>query len=168
MARLATRDELLAFNVRRYYESNPTAWSIVASYINAQPLPDGTQPLSIRSIDYFVRTILQSQRDLARSYAALKAGRHKQNFDPFRRTTRQSITMHGIALETTFAQLAFFMWMMQTGTLELAQASRAEIAKAKRQRAAVSAECDEIDRLPAKKKAASAVASNGKAVLTLK
>jgi hypothetical protein len=134
MARLMNRDELMAYNVRRYYEGNLLAWKIVAAYINGQPLPDGTQPLSLRSIDYFVRTLTQSPnaRQLARSYNALKAGRHKQNFDPFRRSERTVVTLHGVALETTYAQLAFFMWMMQSGTLELAQANREQIAIAKR------------------------------------
>lgn len=129
-ARLASRDELMSFNVRRYYEAHPDAWTIVAAYINGSPLPDGTQPLSLRSIDHFVRTLMPPE--LARNYGMFKSSRHKQHFDTFRRSERQIITLHGIALETTYAQLAFFMWMMQTGTLELAESSRDELVAAKR------------------------------------
>lgn len=175
MARLMNRDELMAFNVRRYYEAHPEAWSIVAAYINGQPLPDGTLPLSLRSIDYFVRTLTQSPsaRQLAREYNALKAGRHKQNFDPFRRSERTTVTLHGVALETTYAQLAFFMWMMQSGTLELAQANREQIAIAKR-RSAVATDstqpahdCCETAKKRKTVAAGPAFASDGQAILSL-
>jgi hypothetical protein len=132
MARLLSRDELMAFNVRRYYAENPIAWRVVAAYITGEPLPDGTKPLSLRSIDFFVRRLTQTHPPLARKYNALKAGRHKQNFDPFRRSERHVIELHGIALETTYAQLAFFMWMIQSGALALAEASREDIVSSRR------------------------------------
>ena len=139
---MSVKEELLATNVRAYFEAHPDHWTMVCAYVNHTTLPDGDVPLSLREIDFFVRNYVNdnacvahdakgSLHDIANDYSQQKLGRHKQFFDPFRRAQVQPVTLHGTTLMTTYGQLAFFMWALQSGTLDYAMRHRDEIRSCK-------------------------------------
>jgi hypothetical protein len=140
---LVSPTDVLVHNVRVFFEANPAAWDLVITYVERKrPLPDGTPPVSLRLIEYLVRTHAQrhicvttdargDRHDIAAEFAQQKRGRRKRAFDPFRRDGPQPITFHGRTLMTTYAQLTFFMWCLRCGVLAYAQQHRDEIERAK-------------------------------------
>lgn len=144
LSRAITANDLLIANVRAFYENDPAAWDVVVAYIDhARTLPHrDDEPVSLRLIEYLVRTYAfehhsvavdhdGDQHDIATEFARHKHGSRKRGFDAFRRNGAATIAFHGRALRTTYAQLAFFMWCLQSGTLDFAQDNRARIERSK-------------------------------------
>jgi hypothetical protein len=136
---------MLKHQVNRFFEAQgPSTWDIVCCYVEAQPLADGQEPLSMRAMDYFVRMYIQQHpcttvtpdgatHNLKAEFDQVKAARHKDHLDPFRRSQLEHITFHGRTLATTYAQLAFFMWCIQSGALDFVHDNRDEILSDKRE-----------------------------------
>lgn len=139
------RDQVLRLQVDRFFRSqSPETWAVVCAYVEAEPLKDGQDPLSMRAMDYFVRTYIHQKlcvsttpdgvkHNLKAEFDQIKAVRHKDYLDPFRRSQRQDVEYHGRTLSTTYAQLAFFMWCIQTGALDFVHTHRADILANKRE-----------------------------------
>lgn len=146
----AAKNALLVHNVRRYFEENPRAWDVVCAYVESKKLPDGSDPVSLRLIDFLVRKYAKekacktvdaagNQHSIFVEYEQLKMNRHKRRFDAFRRFQKQTVSFHGKELDTTDGQLAFFAWCLQSGVLDFAHANRAVIEGAKAEATAAKA-----------------------------
>lgn len=123
----------------RFY-SNPQHFDTV------ERLQNGDHELPVRYIDYFVTTYAKKYNVSymverahgtepfhvnAKYHCMLNSGLHKRNADPFRRGPR--IVLHSADgkrhIETTVAQLSFFLWAIENKVLEYTLKNKDNIGK---------------------------------------
>ena len=118
---------LLMVSLSRFYGQGANLREVL-------PYVDGSAPISLRLIDWFVTNYAKKHNIvLARrtgsgevasfnvylSYRSQLKAYSKQQFDPFRRRDRITFyyDVHGGAIETTVGQLNFFRWMLTNNVL---------------------------------------------------
>lgn len=118
--------DLLMSSLSKFYHIKNNIQTII-------PIIDGTSPISLRLIDWFVTNYSkklnivitkQINKNIVHfnvylSYRSQLKAYSKQLFDPFRRRDRITFVYDGTnSIETTVGQLNFFRWILQNNILE--------------------------------------------------
>jgi hypothetical protein len=129
--------DLLMSSLSKFYHIKNNIQTII-------PIIEGTSPISLRLIDWFVTNYSkklnivitkQIQKNIVHfnvylSYRSQLKAYSKQLFDPFRRRDRITFVYDGNkSIETTVGQLNFFRWILQNNILEYIGQHVSEIEK---------------------------------------
>ncbi len=104
------------------------------------PLINRSSPISLRLLDWFIVCYCRYKRivyrledkqliDVYASYRAQLKQYSKKYFDPFKRTGRFLLQVHGQSVETTIGQLCFFRWAFQNRVIDYVELHALTIAE---------------------------------------
>jgi len=127
-------DETLKNRILAFYDADERRWDTLRRFVSPTA-EDGTPPLALRHLDYFVVTYSRREKveylvvdamgrrksfSVHGEYKANLKAYSKEQFDPFCRG--EKVEMRGGTIRTAWRQMNFFAWMMSPETQVLAYA----------------------------------------------
>jgi len=131
---IGTMDETLKKRILAFYDADERRWDTLRRFVSPTA-EDGTPPLALRHLDYFVVTYSRREKveylvvdamgrrksfSVHGEYKANLKAYSKEQFDPFCRG--EKVEMRGGTIRTAWRQMNFFAWMMSAETQVLAYA----------------------------------------------